>query len=323
MKILRIILILCVGFLIQARADDRKTLFDGLGLKLVTTIDAMTDKSQCSLFVLPEYGPIYFSIEGPDKVTIWPRIDGLLFASDAEHLLRIGDATPIKLQVLPKRNGLAIETSDAAAVVKALIKGDRIRLRVVRFPSYEKTDLEPPSNFALPYVWSLATQKCGWPSLGVSTELPSAKLDIYKPDNPDSQGYVSVTVRGNGDLGIRKGFDKFGGGCDITLGSHEIFGMKAHRWISEWVDSDGRTKLVVRDKDGNILFEERVPTQYGRVGANPWPVGEQAARAMLRAAPFGSVILEDSTYKPKATLYGFKELWDWGIQNCSFPSLEK
>jgi hypothetical protein len=124
-------------------------------------------------------------------------------------------------------------------------------------------------------------------------------------------------------LGIRKGFDKFGGGCDITLGAHEIFGMKARKWGTEWVDSNASTSFIVTDQDRNILFQEKMPTKYGTSGTSPWPSGEQAARAMWRAAPFGSATLDDRTYKPKAMLYGFRELWNWGVQNYSFPSIEK
>lgn len=247
----------------------------------------------------------------------------MLFASDGDHLVRIGESTPFKLQVLTKRNCLAVaDFTDATALIKALAKSVRVRVRYVEWPSYEKANLEF-SNFALPYVWSLASEKCGWPPLGVAPELPPAKLDVYQSDDPNNKGYASVTVNGNRELGVQKGFDKYGGGCHITLGGHETVGMKGKNWTSDVVDLRGRTKLVVRDKAGTIVFEGKVPTTYGRSSTNPWPLGEQAVNAMLKAAPFGTVVLEESTYEPKAMLYGFKELWGWGVQNCSFPSLEK
>ena len=321
MKILRLIPIFCIAVAFHARADERTTLFDALGLRLVSITDSMTDKKQCALFV--DFGPVYLSIEGSDKVTIWPRKAGVLFASDADHLVRIGESTPFKLQVLTKRNGLAIaDSGDATALIKALANSERVRVRYVEWPSYEKADLEF-SNFALPYVWSLASEKCGWASLGVPPELPPAKLDIYQSEDPNKKGYASVTVHGNRELGVQKGFDKYGGGCHITLGGHETVGMKGKNWTSDVVDLRGRTKLVIRDKSGTIVFEDQVPTTYGRSDTNPWPAGEQAVRAMWRAAPFGTVVLDESTYEPKAMLYGFKELWRWGVENCSFPSLEK
>jgi hypothetical protein len=321
MKLLRLIPILCIALVVHVRADDRTTLFDALGLRLVSITDSMTDKKQCALFV--DSGPVYLSIEESDKVTIWPRKDGVLFASDADHLVRLGESAPFKLKVLTKRNGLAVvDSTDATALVKAVAKGERVRVRYVEWPSYEKADLEF-SNFALPYVWSLASEKCGWPTLGIPPELPPAKLDIYQSEDPSNKGYASVTVNGNRELGVQKGFDKYGGGCHITLGGHETVGMKGKNWTSDVVDLRGRTKLVVRDKSGTIIFEGKVPTTYGRSDANPWPPGEQAVRAMWRAAPFGTVVLAESTYEPKAMLYGFRELWSWGMQNCSFPSLEK
>jgi hypothetical protein len=158
----------------------------------------------------------------------------------------------------------------------------------------------------------------------VPPELPPAKLDIYKSEDPDNKGYATVTVSGNGDLGLRKGFDKFGGGCHISLGVYETVGMNGKIWTNGYVDTKGRAKLVIRDTTGAIVFEGKVPTDYGRGSANnPWPLGEQAARAMWKAAPFGTAVVEETTYESKAMLYGFKELWGWGVQNCSFPSLEK
>jgi hypothetical protein len=324
MRILRVILFFCIALVIQPRADDRNTLFEGLGLRLVSIVDSMTDKKQCALFVSPEYGPIYLSIEGPDKVTIWPKKEGLLFASDAEHLVRIGEFPAFKLQVLTKRNGLAVsDSTDAASLVKALAKGERVRVRYVEWPSYEKVDVEP-SNFALPYVWSIASEKCGWPSLGMPAELPPAKLDIYQSQEPDNKGYARITVNGNRDLGLLKGFDKYGGGCQILMGVHETVGIKGRIWMNDLVDLNGRTKFVVRDKSGGIIFESKVPTEYGRSSTNPWPAGEQAVRAMWQVAPFGTAILDKGGYEEqKVMLYGFKEVWSWGVQNCSLPSLEK
>jgi hypothetical protein len=306
---------------IAADADERVVLFEGFGMKLEQITDAMTDKTGCALFV--ENGPIYLSVEGRSKVTVWSRSDDVHFAPDGKHLVRVGTGTPAPLTYVPKRKGLSAPEAVAAQIVKALASGQPVKLRYVDWPSYEESDVTVDApTFA--YVWGKAVKQCGWPSLGIPAELPEAKLSVYEPTDEGSTGYAAVSVAGNGDLGLNKGFDKFGGGCHISLGVHETIGRQGGRWITRAVDLGGHTKITVRDQDGAVVFERRVPTSYeDAVRGTRWPDAEEAAKAMWKAAPLGTVSITGGTYaKENVPLYGFRELWTWGLQKCAFPALE-
>jgi len=304
-------------------ADDRVTLFEGFDLKLEQITDAMTDANTCALFV--ENGPIYFSVEGRSKVTIWPNSDDVHFAPDGKHLIRIGNATPSQLTYVSKRKALSVaETPLAAQVVKALAARESIKVRFVDWPSYENTDVTVEA-LAFAYVWSMAEKQCGWPTLGVPAQLPEPKLSVYEPTEEDSAGYATVAVPGNRDLALKKGFNKYGGGCHISVGVHDVVGMQGGRWTSGTVDLAGRTKITVRDSSGAVTFEGKVPTRYGMSATRgtDWDLGKEAEQAMWTAAPLGTVSIMGGTYpKENVPLYGFRELWSWGIQKCGFPSLE-
>jgi hypothetical protein len=317
------ILILCLSVGTLSRGDERTTLFEGLGLRLVSITDSMTDKKQCALFVNFEFGPLYLSIEGADKATIWPKDSDVFFAPDSDHLIRLGNSSPFKLQVLTNRNGLAIANgSEVRAMIKTLAKGDTLRVRYVEWPSHNPVDIEDLSSFAFPYVWSIASEKCGWPALDGPKDLPPAKLYTHESEDKDNKGYASLSVLGNMDLGMMKTADTYGGGCQVTIKSQENVGFKKKVWTSEVVDRSGNQKLIVRDKSGTIVFEGKVPTEYGRSSPTPWPLGESAARAMWQQAPLGSVEIEGSLYQPRTILYGFRELWAWGQQNCQLPAVD-
>src|SRR4051794_33403248 len=98
---------------VQASADERVALFEGFDMRLEKITDAMTDARTCALFV--HDGPIYFSIEGRSKVTIWADSDDVHFAPDGKHLVRIGSSMPVPLTYVPKRKALSASESALAA----------------------------------------------------------------------------------------------------------------------------------------------------------------------------------------------------------------
>ncbi|HEV8432686.1 MAG TPA: hypothetical protein VGR95_04680 [Thermoanaerobaculia bacterium] len=152
------------------------------------------------------------------------------------------------------------------------------------------------------------------------------QLDVY--DSKDNDGYAAVTVVGNENLKLKRTATKFGGGCQITVGEvNEIAGMKGGVWGvgNGGVDIGGRRSIVVTAADGSVLFDEPEPTNYGSGLLTAWPNAERAARAMWQASPGGYVEIKngDLRFASKASLAGFRELWAWGVDNCSFPSIEK
>lgn len=160
-----------------------------------------------------------------------------------------------------------------------------------------------------------------------SERADAGRMQVTVYESPsEADGYAVVSVRGNNDLTLQRGFTRFGGGCSIRLGNTtDLTGLKQGKWIGA-VDIDGRQHIVVTDAGGNVLFDEKVATTYGSGTAliDEWSESRRAAEAMWKAAPGGTVELKNATSasKSKASLAGFRELWSWGMENCSFPSLE-
>jgi hypothetical protein len=301
------------------QAADAVTFFEGFGMSVDESVDAMTDVKSCTMYL--ESYPILLSIEGKSRLGIWPNIDNLLFAFDGKHLIRVGTAPAVSLAYVSKKRALVPkDAATAAQVIKALATQKTVKIRFADWPGYKDHDVTVESP-AFAYVYGIARKRCGWPSLGVSEELPPAKLFLYESKDPGSEGYATNHVEGNQDLGVKKNFDKYGGGCHITIGIHDTLGMQGGKWVSGLGNANGKAEMIVRDGDGKIVTLTSLP-KAGLSGA-PWPDAEKVARAMWNAGVLGTVSITGTSYpKEKVSLYGFRELWAWGMERCAFPSLE-
>jgi hypothetical protein len=97
----------------------------------------------------------------------------------------------------------------------------------------EKKDLTI-KNPNVGFVYKRAEKSCGWRDIGASEDLKKSELSVYEPtDKPDQRGYAQVSVVGNSDLALGKGFDNYGGGCWISVGVKRLFGMKNGQWVNK------------------------------------------------------------------------------------------
>lgn len=303
---------------VVAVGDERALLYEGFDLKLEQVTDAMTDEKACVLFV--NSGPIYFSVEGKSKATIFPNNEEIHFAPDEKHLIRIGTATPVALTFVPKRNALSVEND--TDVIYALATQQSLKVRFVDWPSRDTQDVTVKAP-AFAYVWGIASKQCGWPALSVPAELPAPELSVF--ESKDHEGYAVVSIVGNKDLKLNKGFTKYGGGCQIGLGVKEILGMQGGRWTTGTVDLIGSARLVIRDQTGATVFETKFPDRYETGGGNKtlWARGQEAARAMWNAAPMGTVSITGVSHSEEnVPLFGFRELWKWGVERCAFAKFD-
>jgi len=155
-----------------------------------------------------------------------------------------------------------------------------------------------------------------------------AKMQLSVYESKDHDGYAIVSLAGNKDLTLKRGFSEYGGGCHIVVGGYyEIVGMKGGVWSTgtSMVDFRGRKGVVITSGDGTVLFDHPTPTEYGKQSNPTWLHGEEAARSMWQAVPNGRVEVKGddySSFATKAPLAGFRELWEWGVSNCGFPSFE-
>ena len=108
----------------------------------------------------------------------------------------------------------------------------------------------------------------------------------------------------------------------IGVGVMETFGLHEGKWICKSVELNGGKYLIIRNSEGKIVFKKELPTHFGNALTGAiWPDGEHAAKAAWESAPLGSIEVEGRHGKT-VLLYGFKELWRWGIENAGFPILE-
>lgn len=304
-----------------ATAQPVKPVFEGLGMKLTKSTDAMTDAQVCILSV--EEGALRVGIQGPSDFGIIPASDKLLFAPDEQHLIRVGADKPVPLTYVKNRNALVVsDPAVAASVLKAIVDGKEVKIRYFDFPDRKYSDVQL-KNPNVGYGYQRGVQTCGWKSIGASGELVPPQISVYQSEKND--GYAVARVVGNSDLTLNKDFDKSGGGCHFGVGIPKLFGMKKGQWVFHEVDHSGMTSVVIRDSDGKIEFSAKLPKDYNLkdvFGGNPFPEGEAAVRAAWKLAPTGTVELDPPTrYSKVAMLYGFRELWAWGVQNCGFPPL--
>lgn len=320
MKLLLSILFSIPFIVNSAFADSSTIIFEGLNMQIVAKTDEMTDKKSGVIFV--DNGPIYLAIYGHDDYTIWSRKDNLLFAHDGQHLIRVRESKPFSLNAMSKRNGLKPTNKvEAESVINSLVKGEEVKLRYFDWPKYDIIDTKI-KNPSLAYVYNKAAKIFGWKDFGIPPVLPPIKLSVYIPKEPDSAGYATVKVEGILDLGLTKNFDKYGGGAIIDIGVNQTFGLHKGRWICKSVALGGGKHLIIRDSEGAIVFKEELPKNYkDPITGETWPAGERAAVAAWKSAPLGSIEIEGS-YGKRVLLYGFREIWKWGIDNAGFPSLE-
>jgi hypothetical protein len=152
----------------------------------------------------------------------------------------------------------------------------------------------------------------------------SERLVVYESLDPEKKGYATVTVKENLHLGLMRNFEKYGGGATISVGIYQIFGMQKGRWICGMTSAPfEENTIIIRDSDGNIVFKEPLPSENDEsmLKGAIWPMGETAAKKAWEVAPLGSIEVEGKFGK-RVSLNGFKELWEWGVDNADFPILE-
>ena len=315
-----IILILILSLLCPLFADERETVFEGLDAEIVSIVDDMTDKKSGVVYL--DFNCIYLAVTGHNCFMIYPNRGDPHFALDGNHLIRIGKNEPFSLTAVNKKNCLIpSNTTEAESVIKSLLRGEEVKIRYFNWPQYDKIDIKV-SNPNFSFIYNKAALLFGWKNIDIKTKPIPAKLSIYIPTDTYKKGYARVTVNGNSDLGLGKGFDEFGGGSTIEVGVKNTFGLHKGRWICKSVELEGGKYLIIRNSENEIVFKEELPKRYDiPITGATWPAGERAALAAWESAPFGSIEVEGFLGK-RVLLYGFKELWKWGVENAGFPELE-
>ncbi|MFC2085766.1 hypothetical protein ACFLRO_00990 [Bacteroidota bacterium] len=303
------------------------TIYEDQGMRLLYSIDDMSDEATCTLVF--EQSKFNVHIFGSGDFTVWakeeiPDIlrdiigDPIVFAHDGEHLMRVGHNKPFRLLTHEKQNRLVpVDAALATDAVRAMVNGDTVRVRYYTWPDYEQVDTRV-GRLNLSYVYKKAVDECGWPDLGGSDKREPVQLEVI------GRGHVSAA---GSDLYLDRRAEEIGGGCYIHGDGASLVGKQKGKWTFGQYDENERTKLIIKDGTGAVVFSERIPKKSGRIrDGNRWDAGEEAATVAWVNADEGSIELTNElsayTYH-RAMLHGFRELWRWGVENCEFRDLEE
>jgi hypothetical protein len=336
-------------------ADVKTLLFEGFNSKIVSIIDEMTDKKRGVIKIdrIGEYNLVTLSIYGPDDFAIWPNDRGLHFAFDEKHLIRVGKSKPIELVKLRKLNALVPKTkAHAREVIQGLARGKKVLLRFYEWPGHGKADVKL-TNPHFGYVYKKAANYFKWPHIKGTAKLPAPKLKILKSHKGDKIIAVSIDYGSNhSDLSLDRGMvvntwqialdtttplfgvqtqywyysKKFGKRLWTTTRTDKTTSVKK-RWFLNEEHFGKSIRVIVRNKQDDILFDSKQTVDFMKKRLSPaWRKGKQAAVAAWHAAPEGSIEVIQDNYgreeRSKTVLYGFRELWEWGVNNEGLPPME-
>lgn len=290
----------------QVFANERTVHFDGMDAQIVSVVDYMTDKKKQGIIM--RFGRINVTIHGHAILLISTAFIGEGFSLNGRHLIRVGKNKPFVLTPIGRDSLALLNPSEAELVITAMAKGEFVKFRYYAWGENERID----TGFhhpAMGFIYNKAAKLFQWKDLGVSGEINPAKLIV---------GSTGVSVLGNISLSLSKDSAESNGCATIVRG----FGIDKGEWVS------GRNNyqeehLIIRDADGIIVFKEVFPDfSVGKYVRCPkWLAGKIAAQKAWEHAPLGSIEIEGEHGK-KVMLVGFKELWQWGVDNAGFPPFE-
>lgn len=321
-RALKIGLFMLLVAVVNVYADEQEIIFEGFRSSILYEVDSMTDKKIGIVWV--DFGEIVVAIYGPDSCVIWPKNEKLNFAHDMTHYIRVGENAPYEMKELSKQKGiLPVYKEDAGNVIRSLVQGNEVRVRYFDWPAREKHDVKI-QNKNLGYVYNKASVVMGWDKLGTTDKLPPVELDVYVAKDRESKGYANVSVVGNKELSLSRNFEKYGGETTVKVGRNSTFGLKKSKWVCGTVDIHKLDNLIIRDERGKVVFKEKLPSDYVigyDVTSTPvWAMGRKAAQKAWDCAPYGSIEVEGDK-AARIILYGFRELWQWGVKNAGLPKL--
>lgn len=307
-----------------AFSAERKTIFEGLGGAIESEVDSMTDRKIGLLFIYD--GPYYIAIYDHESFTIWPRADGLIFSDSGSNLIRIGGSRPIRLVRASKRGGLTASNKlEAAKIIRSLVNSEEIKFRYEEFPSDKVVD-SVINNKAAGFLYSKAASAFGWKNLGQSSAPPLAEVRPYI--SKDHDGYFRVSVLLNDDIQLTRGFKRHGE--DVVFVEFgwpsrvKAFGYNPSQenWQAGSDILNENKEIIIRDKDGNITFQVKSPPYDPYKNQITWPEGEGVAKATWKAAPMGTLEIKSGLTNSVSNLYGFREVWRWGVENAGLSKIE-
>lgn len=326
-KAISIFIIAATFTLPSSFAQNRKTIYEGFRGTVQSEIDSMTDKKVGLLFI--DFGPYYIAIYNHDKFTIWPNTDGLIFSDSKNNLIRPPNSAPIPLTRVGQKSGLTVENkADASKIIRSIVNGEEVKFRYENFPNYKTTDTTI-INKAAGFLYSKAASEFGWANIGQTSDLPQAEVSPYlgKDNEGNPSGYISAGIKLNQYIELKRSDRQFGTSVFIAFGFPrriETFGHNGTNWISKPNILEKSLKITIQDKDNKIIYEGKTPDFHinqDSIKGIYWPEGENLAKAALKAGPSGSIKITGNTGTNTSSLYGFKELWDWGSSNANLPQI--
>lgn len=303
---------------ISVFSNDREIVFNQYGITAEKSVDFMSDEVNCAIFV--DFEDIYLGIYDADEFFIWAE-NGLIFDPDAQNLIRVGNNPPYKLIKHNKHEALLLDSNlESLNVIKSLLQGQEVKLRYYSWPGHTKHDVILKNNF-LNYAYGKVYQDFQWEDAKVPYTLRRPNIIVETFSIFDTE-YTTVYPEGNMDLFLATDDN----GIYLWEGIHKFLGYVENQFMCINNYPEGADSLVIRSEAGDIVFQEKIPLSLNGDKRNwesqPWDKANQAAKAAWNNCPFGTIEVTGSLRGRAASLYGFKEIWTWGVENAGLPTLD-
>jgi len=228
-------------------------------------------------------------------IAIWVHEKQGVVARDSAPMMRIDEASPLRLAATEKPQMITVPPAKARGIIEALYARRKIVVRWYDFPHKDQKNFTVESgDFGAAY--DHAVKVCGWSRLKVKRRPLSKEPEIYKGD----KGYLSASFGGSPGWTVM--FMPQFGSCSITSpGVHTLFSARNGHpesvpELGEMIFFDGNGQKVDR-----VVHEEYSPAPITAIMA--------AAR---KAGEYGIAQLEYD----KVSLFGFLEAVKYAEKTC-------
>jgi hypothetical protein len=312
-----------------SNAQGRTTIFEGFNGTIESEVDSMTDRKVGLLFI--RFKELYIAIYDHESFTIWPSSEKLLLADSKNNLIRPPGSAPIKLIRTAKGGLTTMSKAEASKIIRSLVNGQEIKLRYETFPSRDATD-RTIQNKAAGFLYTKAASEFRWKMHGQSNLIPKADIFSYfGKSNGELDGYFTANILLNNQIELSRIQKRFNSNIFVKFDfplRKEVFGFGNGNWLFKPDILTKKIEIAVKDENGKIIYEGSTPdldhesSMRGYDGLI-WGDAENVAKAAWKAGSMGTITLKSRIGNSTSSLYGFRELWQWGIDNHGLPPINE
>lgn len=227
-------------------------------------------------------------------------------------------------------------TLDEKAFVESLLRGESIKILInnINQEQLAKELLTAPAG----YIYNVAAARYGWKQYPGTESIKSAQIFHYKIGDyyrievdryflavDQSVLYIDAHAIHQPSIDVHLRLSVPSSKKDILSKDLLLFSFRPEEggWTIPWNGPlPGRT-LLLKDAQGKLLDYWVLPKN--RVGrewyqGTLWPQAKLFVNALRISSPMSTIEVAGMPMT-KVMIYGFQEMWQWGIGNAGFPDM--